>query len=158
MHLAQSGPVGLRVDLDTVDPDVLPEAQAHHIQVVTTITEGTCQLHKHCQHIIVDSLFHYDVLHLEMTRLGKELLMMLPFLSPKSAGSSFTIPSVKETVQTILYLSSSLCSYTHTHTLKKGTYQLSPQRTCGPHSLAFQDRGSAVRQKKGETAECFRPC
>lgn len=49
MHGAQAGLVALRVELETVEPDVLPEAQAHHIQVFTTITEGTGQLHKHCQ-------------------------------------------------------------------------------------------------------------
>lgn len=49
MHGAQAGLVALRVQLETVEPDVLPEAQAHHIQVVTTITEGTGQLHKHCR-------------------------------------------------------------------------------------------------------------
>lgn len=57
VHGAQSGLVVLRVDLDMLDPDVLPEAQAHHIQVVTTIAEGTCQLHKHCQRTTVDFFF-----------------------------------------------------------------------------------------------------
>lgn len=48
MHGVQGGLVALRVDLDMLDPDVLPEAQAHHIQVITTITEDTRQLHEHC--------------------------------------------------------------------------------------------------------------
>lgn len=52
VHVGQSGLVALWVDLDLMDPDVLPEAQAHHIQVVTTVAEGTCQLHKHCRHTI----------------------------------------------------------------------------------------------------------
>lgn len=70
MHGGQSGLVALRVDLDMLDPDVLPEAQTHHIQVVAAVAEGTCQLHKHCQHIIVDSVFRYEFL---MTRLGRVL-------------------------------------------------------------------------------------
>lgn len=48
MHVVQGGLVVLRVDLDTLDPDVLPEAQAHHVQVIATVAEGTRQLHKHC--------------------------------------------------------------------------------------------------------------
>lgn len=56
VHGAQGGLVALGVDLDMLDPDVLPEAQAHHIQVVTTITEGTCQLHKHCRHTAAELL------------------------------------------------------------------------------------------------------
>lgn len=47
MHGTQAGLVVLGVDLDAVQPDILPEAQAHHIQVFTTVTEGTRQLHKH---------------------------------------------------------------------------------------------------------------
>lgn len=31
MHGGQGGLVALGVDLDLLDPDVLPEAQAHHI-------------------------------------------------------------------------------------------------------------------------------
>lgn len=55
MHVVQGGLVVLRVDLDTLDPDVLPEAQAHHVQVIATVAEGTRQLHKHCgTHIIED--------------------------------------------------------------------------------------------------------
>ena len=56
VHGGQGGLVALGVDLDLLDPDVLPEAQAHHIQVVTTITEGTCQLHKHCWRTTAESL------------------------------------------------------------------------------------------------------
>lgn len=47
MHGAQAGLVALGVELDALEPDILPEAQAHHIQVFTTVTEGTRQLHKH---------------------------------------------------------------------------------------------------------------
>lgn len=115
MHGAQGGLVALRVDLDVLDPDVLPEAQAHHIQVVATIAEGTRQLHKHCQHITVGAFFHCDLVHLQMTQeFHVELFMMLPFLSPKSVGSSFTTPSVKVTAQTVLYLASSRRGCTHT--------------------------------------------
>lgn len=58
MHGAQGGLVALRVDLDMLDPDILPEAQAHHIQVITTITEGTGQLDKHCWYMRQDLLFY----------------------------------------------------------------------------------------------------
>lgn len=47
VHGAQAGLVALRVELDAVQPDVLPEAQAHHIQVIATVAEGTRQLHEH---------------------------------------------------------------------------------------------------------------
>lgn len=47
MHGFQAGLVALGVELVAVQPDILPEAQAHHIQVFTTVTEGTRQLHKH---------------------------------------------------------------------------------------------------------------
>lgn len=73
MHGVQGGLVALRVDLDMLDPDVLPEAQAHHIQVITTITEGTRQLHEHCRHIMADSLFHRDRLRHYMTRLWNRI-------------------------------------------------------------------------------------
>ncbi len=60
VHGSQCGLVALRVDLHVLDPDVLPEAQAHHIQVITAVTEGTCQLHKHCRHMTAELLvlFH----------------------------------------------------------------------------------------------------
>lgn len=48
VHGAQLGLVALRVDLYLLEPDVLPEAQAHHIQVLTAITEGTGQLYESC--------------------------------------------------------------------------------------------------------------
>lgn len=48
MHAAQRRPVVLRVDLDMLDPDVLPEAEAHHVQVVAAVAERARQLHKHC--------------------------------------------------------------------------------------------------------------
>lgn len=47
MHAALGRLVVLRVDLDLLDPDVLPEAEAHHVQVVAAIAEGARQLHKH---------------------------------------------------------------------------------------------------------------
>lgn len=50
MHVAQGRLVALGVDLHVLDPDVLPEAQAHHIQVIAPVTESTRQLHKHCPH------------------------------------------------------------------------------------------------------------
>lgn len=46
VHGAQAGLVALGVKLDALEPDILPEAQAHHIQVFATIAEGTRQLHK----------------------------------------------------------------------------------------------------------------
>lgn len=51
VHGAQAGLVALGVELEAAQPDVLPEAQAHHIQVITTVTEGARQLHKHWEHI-----------------------------------------------------------------------------------------------------------
>ncbi|TNN64263.1 hypothetical protein EYF80_025514 [Liparis tanakae] len=54
VHFGQSGLVALRVDLDVRDPDVLPEAQAHHVQVVGAVPEGARQLHKHCRHLGTD--------------------------------------------------------------------------------------------------------
>lgn len=48
VHAAQGRLVALRVDLDLLDPDVLPEAEAHHVQVVAAVAEGARQLHKHC--------------------------------------------------------------------------------------------------------------
>lgn len=47
VHGAQAGLVALGVELEAAHPDVLPEAQAHHIQVIAPVTEGTGQLHKH---------------------------------------------------------------------------------------------------------------
>ena len=48
VHDAQLGLVALRVDLDLFVPDVLPERQANHVQVLTAIAEGAGQLHEHC--------------------------------------------------------------------------------------------------------------
>lgn len=47
MHAAHCRLVAIWVDLDMLDPDVLPEAEAHHVQVVAAVAEGTRQLHKH---------------------------------------------------------------------------------------------------------------
>lgn len=47
VHGAQSRLVALGVDLNVGDPDVLPEAQTYHVQVVAAVTEGTHQVHKH---------------------------------------------------------------------------------------------------------------
>lgn len=47
VHAALGRFVALRVDLDLFDPDVLPEAETHHVQVVAAIAEGARQLHKH---------------------------------------------------------------------------------------------------------------
>lgn len=58
MHVAQGRLVALGVDLHVLDPDVLPEAQAHHIQVIAPVTESTRQLHKHCPHTTAGLLFH----------------------------------------------------------------------------------------------------
>lgn len=49
MHGAEGGFVVLWVELVVVDPDVFPEAQTHHVQVIAAVTEGTGQLHKHCR-------------------------------------------------------------------------------------------------------------
>lgn len=81
--------MAVRVDLDLLDPDVLPEAEAHHVQVVAAVAESARQLHKHCkgEH---GSLFHPD------TTSSQELQPPLsPFLSPKSFVSSLTTPSVE---------------------------------------------------------------
>lgn len=47
VHGAQAGLLALGVELEAVQPDILPEAQAHHVQVIAAVTEGTGQLHKH---------------------------------------------------------------------------------------------------------------
>lgn len=47
VHGAHCRLVVLRVDLDVLDPDVLPEAEAHHVQVVAAVAESARQLHKH---------------------------------------------------------------------------------------------------------------
>lgn len=49
MHGAEGGFVVLWVELVVVDPDVFPEAQTHHVQVIAAVTEGTGQLHEHCR-------------------------------------------------------------------------------------------------------------
>lgn len=149
MHVVQGGLVVLRVDLYTLDPDVLPEAQAHHVQVIATVAEGTRQLHKHCgTHII-------DLPSFITTWEGKgsvEVFMILPFLSPKSFVSSLTTPSVKcRQYHTYYSLYMNICG------CKEGTYQLSPHRTRGPHSLSSPGRGSAVTQKKGERLSAAHP-
>lgn len=59
MHGGQSGLVTLRVDLDVLQPDVLPEAQPDHIQVITTVPEGARQLHENCKQRTSDSLFRF---------------------------------------------------------------------------------------------------
>lgn len=115
MHGAQGGLVALRVDLDMMDPDILPEAQAHHIQVITTITEGTGQLDKHCWYMRQDLLLYCNLSSQHGRGFSEELFGILPFLVPKSFGSSFTIPSVTVTVQSLLYLSSSPCGFSHIH-------------------------------------------
>lgn len=47
VHGTQAGLVALGVELGAAQPDILPEAQAHHIQVIATVPEGTRQLHEH---------------------------------------------------------------------------------------------------------------
>lgn len=47
VHAVLGRLVALRVDLDMLDPDVLPEAEAHHVQVIAAIAEGARQLHIH---------------------------------------------------------------------------------------------------------------
>ena len=48
VHDAQLGLVALRVDLDLLVPDVLPERQANHVQVLAAVAEGAGQLREHC--------------------------------------------------------------------------------------------------------------
>lgn len=85
MHGAHSGLVALGVNLDVLDPDVLPEAQTHHIQVITTVTEGTRQLHKHCGHI---NRFLILLLSRQTTQLwkGMELFYDVTFSLSKIFG------------------------------------------------------------------------
>lgn len=87
MHGAQAGLLAVGVELEAVQPDILPEAQAHDVQVITTVTEGTRQLHEDCtQHIITPVI--------DVTASALKAFSILPFLSPKSFVSSFTTPSV----------------------------------------------------------------
>lgn len=38
-----------RVHLDALDPDVSPEGQAHHVQVITSVAEGAGEVDVHCK-------------------------------------------------------------------------------------------------------------
>lgn len=89
VHAAQGRLVAVRVDLDLLDPDVLPEAEAHHVQVVAAVAESARQLHKHCTGER-GWLFHPDT-----ASSPEPQAPLSPFLSPKSFVSSLTTPSVE---------------------------------------------------------------
>lgn len=64
-HLWLGGVASGGVNLDALDPDVSPEGQAHDIQVIASIAEGTGEVDEHCQDkekMLCDLLFflaHY---------------------------------------------------------------------------------------------------
>lgn len=74
VHLAEFRLGAVGVQLVLREPDVLPEAQAHHIQVLAAVTEGTCQLYENCPHKTRHLLF------IQVTQQSKKYIFLLCYL------------------------------------------------------------------------------